>query len=864
MSEDRYFSERGPRNPPGPAGRASQRKSVSQGSRYGDPTPYLPGRYPGPEYAYPSQPHAPQYVKYHPPGPPPPAGERPRSPSEAEKDLEHRRRTYPVRQRVGFSEEEHEPSAKGTPQDDIAVGGEKRPVAFRDNRDKAPRQPAARYGAEDYQSSGTSDDDYHDTIPAGPRPSKGSPDTRYAQPSANPDMYQDMMRYIKQLEARVGVRDKKRAPAAINIQMFYCLDNGPTCLAEPEWVIVDGDQIDLKARFPVTNPDGYLDKKENISFAVYNYYDRDHQLSQVRRAIKAEEPLPDPEPSDRKVLLVSGEMKDAIKAFLGSHEGSEAEFPDVVGADTLLSPYTWWYHYRKSTQMQSLRPRHAKLMSKLTSWIDHTYGSLFDESDAQFQDGRVSNESLAFLIRPGDILVGKSDQGFEMGYLAVSRPRFSGKVAEGTGCWEMTVRSYIYAGEFFTEEKEVTLDYDKDKGEVEIRSLNFVPLKYCSPVTRKRLEARGETFWWCREKQLVSYEGDTKTDDTRTQVQRFMVDFTTYAELDPSNPYSQRRQGSNLKEEAKAFADGRRPSGSEMYLFPTHIPGFDLRRKTWIDLEVDNIRSVTWNEQAFDSLVADEDMKEMVLALVTNHLPAETGTDLIENKGNGLIMHLHGPPGTGKTLTAESVAEAAKKPLYPVTCGDIGTEPDQVEQNLSSVFRLGRAWDCVVLLDEAEVFLEQRTLQDLKRNALVSVFLRALEYYDGILILTTNNVKTFDEAFRSRIQLSLRYERLREPQRKQVWRNFVDRLEALLGEQGHESIDFAEVTAHLDELASHRLNGREIRNAITTGRQLARFTKEKMGFKHLKRAIGAAEKFDRYLAEVREGEIGEGKEGRYH
>lgn len=34
--------------------------------------------------------------------------------------------------------------------------------------------------------------------------------------------------------------------------------------------------------------------------------------------------------------------------------------------------------------------------------------------------------------------------------------------------------------------------------------------------------------------------------------------------------------------------------------------------------------------------------------------------------------------------------------------------------------------------------MEQRIASDLKRNALVSVFLRALEYYDGILILTSN------------------------------------------------------------------------------------------------------------------------------
>jgi SpoVK/Ycf46/Vps4 family AAA+-type ATPase len=269
---------------------------------------------------------------------------------------------------------------------------------------------------------------------------------------------------------------------------------------------------------------------------------------------------------------------------------------------------------------------------------------------------------------------------------------------------------------------------------------------------------------------------------------------------------------------------------------------------------VDQIRDVTWNDQAFSSLVADEDMKELIRALVTSQLAAEKGTDLIDNKGNGLIMLLHGSPGTGKTFTAESVAEIAKKPLYPVTCGDIGTKPEVVEKYLESVFHLGKIWDCVVLLDEAEVFLEQRTLNDLKRNALVSVFLRSLEYYEGILILTTNRVGTFDEAFKSRIQLALQYDNLEEHQRKQIWRNFIGRLRNL-GEE--ESIDFDDIVLHMGDLAKYSMNGRQIRNSITTARQLAKFKDKKMTYTHLKRAITVAEKFDQYLADVRESNIEE-------
>ncbi|KAM0436595.1 hypothetical protein ACHAPT_002303 [Fusarium lateritium] len=306
--------------------------------------------------------------------------------------------------------------------------------------------------------------------------------------------------------------------------------------------------------------------------------------------------------------------------------------------------------------------------------------------------------------------------------------------------------------------------------------------------------------------------------------------------------------------------DNQGPQAPEMYLFPTMVPGFDLR----LDLEVDQIRDVVWNEKAFRTLVADEDMKELILALVTNQLETEKGTDLIDNKGNGLIMLLHGSPGTGKTFTAESVAEIARKPLYPVTCGDIGTEPEKVERYLQSVFHLGTIWDCVVLLDEAEVFLEQRTLQDLKRNALVSVFLRALEYYEGILILTTNRVGTFDEAFKSRIQLALRYEKLQDYQRRQIWRNFLESLKEI-GEG--DKVDFDDIVMNLGKLAQYPMNGRQIRNSITTARQLAKYQKKKMTFSHLKRAIAVADKFDRYLADVQEGDAdeygGREEDGRY-
>ncbi|CAG8970731.1 hypothetical protein HYALB_00001513 [Hymenoscyphus albidus] len=193
------------------------------------------------------------------------------------------------------------------------------------------------------------------------------------------------------------------------------------------------------------------------------------------------------------------------------------------------------------------------------------------------------------------------------------------------------------------------------------------------------------------------------------------------------------------------------------------------------------------------------------------------------------------------TFTAEGVAEFAEKYLLRVTCGDVGTSAEVVEKRLKASFHLGKTL-MVVLLDEADVFLEERDMKDLNRNALVSVFLRELEYHDGILILTSNRVGKFDEAFKSRLQLPLHYENLGPSQRRRISRNFLIRVKTF----DNPVIDFDDVIDHLDDLAPVKMNGREIRNAITTARQLAQFKETALSYTHLQH-------FSEYLKDLRHG-----------
>ena len=125
------------------------------------------------------------------------------------------------------------------------------------------------------------------------------------------------------------------------------------------------------------------------------------------------------------------------------------------------------------------------------------------------------------------------------------------------------------------------------------------------------------------------------------------------------------------------------------------------------------------------------------------------------------------------------------------------------------------------------------------------VFLRTLEYYDGVLILTSNRVGTFDEAFKSRIQLALHYPSLDAHSRRKIWHNFLDMIYA-----HDDKIDLDDIKAHMDELSGYELNGRQIRNALATARQLSLFVQEALDCDRIKDSIEVAGDFNKYIQEV--------------
>ncbi|KAL8809082.1 MAG: hypothetical protein Q9200_003734 [Gallowayella weberi] len=321
----------------------------------------------------------------------------------------------------------------------------------------------------------------------------------------------------------------------------------------------------------------------------------------------------------------------------------------------------------------------------------------------------------------------------------------------------------------------------------------------------------------------------------------------------------------------KATQDGVELNNDDKRLLPGRVFGFVLRSRTWAALSIRLVKDLPMKQDGFDQLVLPDGHKDLVRALVKTHSrgarPAsrpieekDHQVDLVKGKGKGLIILLHGVPGVGKTSTAEYIADYTQRPLFPITCGDIGETATSVEANLGKSFQLAHKWGCVLLLDEADVFMAKRSGSDIQRNSLVSVFLRILE------------VGIFDPAFKSRIHISLYYPPLNGVTTIKIWRVNIDRTR--LSEKGYEVDEAGILEFAKSHFLAHdeggRWNGRQIRNAFQTAIALAEYDvtedtrrrfdvsesmnlpplKPRITVEHFRKVASAASDFDRYLKDV--------------
>ncbi len=339
-----------------------------------------------------------------------------------------------------------------------------------------------------------------------------------------------------------------------------------------------------------------------------------------------------------------------------------------------------------------------------------------------------------------------------------------------------------------------------------VRNITDLEIRPITPEEEAQLKERGAVFAGLISKPMYKYYTGNMWTQSFFGPQKFpatgriMIDPVSYAEFNPSNDY-EHGSNNNSRHSVNIIPE-------DMYwnTWP-FIQGFSFSSKRWGNCFVSGISDIDFRTDAFQSLVLDQDTKDMMKSLVLNS--EFSFKDIISEKSGSCIFLLHGPPGIGKTLTCEAISELLKLPLYSVTVGELGTTPQELEAQLTRILSVANMWNAIVLLDEADVFMETRTTSDVNRNAMVSIFLRLLERNQSIMFLTTNRADNIDPAFKSRISITIGYNKLNKEARKQVWTN-------LLKAAGLQ-LESSEALEHVSEF---QINGRQIKNTIRMAQSL--------------------------------------------
>ncbi|KAI0541060.1 P-loop containing nucleoside triphosphate hydrolase protein [Xylaria digitata] len=608
-----------------------------------------------------------------------------------------------------------------------------------------------------------------------------------------------------------------------------------------------GNKCEFKA-YHDTTKDG-VPKSEHIlePFAEHNNQSDDSTYALViRRAFEQGSP------KKTSLTVNSPHVLKAFRDVIRSYDPVPSDFTSPLD---LQGPFSMLVHYWDELDQYRKALCHTdgrKHLDLLFDFMEHELKSERNHALKMIQKGQISFKNAWLIYRPGDILY----QEFmgEPWLLVCKKAVYEDHPDDGS---YLEIHSVYtdHNGTIVGDAAHVTKLWQRaifpQDNPVAITGLSVYPRKFV-PVgdsLERRLKARGEKFLALKDGSTSKYDGPAE-----------WLKPPPYEYYDPSGckfrgvwlPYT---------ETGRVILD-RRTFGQEQqlnhtkiklaepkpWLCPPYTVGFSLDRKRWVHLLVQNIHDAGWIPNTWDSLVLPEKEKALLRSLVISHQYSDNPRDQTQQKGKGLVILLHGTPGSGKTLTAEVAAEASKRALIATSIGELNQTSRQAtsqiilsgsqnfEKELKKILQYATIWQAVVLLDEADVFLEARTDNSYDRNALVATFLKELEYFSGVVFLTTNRVSSFDKAMKSRIHLALGYTPPELDVRRQIWLRYLGAVPA------KQSVIKAKEV--VDQLAAAELNGREIANAVNTACTMARFEKQPLALKHLETVLEVQQKFE--------------------
>jgi hypothetical protein len=378
---------------------------------------------------------------------------------------------------------------------------------------------------------------------------------------------------------------------------------------------------------------------------------------------------------------------------------------------------------------ESPDPKLLEDINEVIVFIHEDFGPKVDSIESLHHHGQITYEMLWTLFAPGSTIIERSPTTHELQAFKFSQGTYE---QEGSISWyDIDALMIHHDGEDFGW-AEKTLKIPAFNGAKAISSLDVFPLQF--NANKESLQQtfinRGTQFPLLIEPVLKEYEGmavemeigfgGQQTEKRFYATGRVMIDPVAFKlhlpNSDLLSPWiCDKMESKNLKHEDTLFCSRR-------------VLGFGFETKKWGAFDISSLREVSWDVTAMNKLILEEKRGHLITSLIKNHKNDDSGfDDIVRGKGRGLVGLLSGSPGVGKTLTAEVVAELSKRPLYAVTAGELGTTAVALDQRLGGIMSIVHRWGCVLLIDEADIFLHKRGDGQIEQNALVSVFLRRLE-----------------------------------------------------------------------------------------------------------------------------------------
>lgn len=561
---------------------------------------------------------------------------------------------------------------------------------------------------------------------------------------------------------------------------------------------------------------------------------------------------------EKEILAINSKfILEAFRQVIKSYPTVPSDFSEPF---ELESPFQMLFHYwgELDAHRESVEDDVARMhMNLLFDFMETTMGPERRKVQTQIKKGQIDYSRAWTVYRPGDMQIRfEHDQPWLLRCIktAYEENTREGKYFEvhcthtdfdGTRVGQSTLVTKIHQKQYFASDNPA-----------DITKLPIYPRTHFEdgPSLEKRMTERGKHFQSLTGNCVQQYDGFAEhlNDPPISYWHPAMDEFDLI--------WSGYKETGRVIVDRKTFQEERNlsrvtlPSCKEdvdPMLCPPFVYGFSLGVKEWCRFYLEYINDVVWDKSSLETLVMKEEEKSLVHALVSSHHFPDNPRDQTKQKGKGLVILLHGTPGSGKTLTAECCAEVTGRALFDTSLAEMNKEnrPWYFEYKLTKVLQYATIWKSVVLLNEADVFLEQRrddSASSSDRNALVAIFLHHLEYFSGIVFLTTNRIDVFDEAMKSRIHLALGYNPPELEMRRTLWTKFLNAATGdELGPEVHEAIDVFIRT---------NLNGREIANTVNTAQTLARFEGQKLDLKHVEQVLHVRKEFDVGLRKmVKEG-----------